>query len=72
MHGLSEKQFKSKTILDSNDNMRQIKMKLFTIIDQLHDNLPYMAKIANLLKRDAIIHRNSQKITSNLLGKRLH
>ena len=41
MHGLSEKQFKLKTIFDSNDNMRQIKMKLFTIIDQLHDNLQF-------------------------------
>ena len=33
-------------------------------------NLPEMTKInwTNLLNMDAIIHRNSQKITSNLLG----
>ena len=41
MHELSEKQFKSKTIFDSNNNMRQIKMKLVTIIDQLYDNLQF-------------------------------
>ena len=41
MHGPSEKQFKSKTIFDLNNNMRQIKMKLVTIIDQLYDNLHF-------------------------------
>ena len=41
MHGLSEKQFKSKTIFDLNNNMRQIKMKLVTIIDQLYYNLHF-------------------------------
>ena len=41
MHGLSEKQFKSKAIFDLNNNMRQIKMKLVTIIDQLYDNLQF-------------------------------
>ena len=42
MHGLSEKQLKSKTIFGSNNNMRQIKMKLVTIIDQLYDNLQFI------------------------------
>ena len=41
MHGPSEKQFKSKIIFDLNNNMRQIKMKLVTIIDQLNDNLQF-------------------------------
>ena len=39
MHGLSEKQFKSKAIFDLNNNMREIKMKLVATIDQLYDNL---------------------------------
>ena len=38
MHGFSEKQFKSKTMFDLNNNIRQIKMKLVATIDQLHDN----------------------------------
>ena len=41
MHGLSEKQFKSKTIFDLNNNMRQIKMKLFATIDQLYGKLNF-------------------------------
>ena len=41
MPGLSEKQFKSKTIFHLNSNMRQIKMKLVTIIDQLYNNLQF-------------------------------
>ena len=41
MHGLSEKQLKSKTLFDSNNNMRQLKLKLVTIIDKLYDNLQF-------------------------------
>ena len=41
MHGLSGKQFKSKTIFDLNNNMRQIKMKLVATIDQLYHNLHF-------------------------------
>ena len=41
MHGRSEKQLKLKTIFDLNNNMRQLKMKLVTIIDQLYDNLQF-------------------------------
>ena len=53
--------------------MKQIKMKLVTIIDQLYDNLHFTLydknqHFVNLPNQDAIIHRNSQKITSNLLG----
>ena len=48
-------------------------MKLVTFIDQLYDNLHFTLHgenwhFANLLNRNATIHRNSQKITSNLLG----
>ena len=48
-------------------------MKQVTIIDQLYDNLHFTLygknqHFANLPNQDAIIHRNSQKITSNLLG----
>ena len=47
MHGLSEKQFKSETIFDLNNNMRQIKLKLVETIDQFMTTytLPYMGKI---------------------------
>ena len=41
MPGLTEKQFESKTIFHLNNNMRQIKMKLVTITDQLYDNLQF-------------------------------
>ena len=41
MHGLSEKQFKSKTIFDLNNDMRQIKIKLVATIGQLYDNLHF-------------------------------
>ena len=46
--------------------MRQIKMKLVTI-DQLSDNLQFTLfgknyHFANLLNRDAIIHRNSSEL----------
>ena len=48
MHGLSKKYFKSKTIFALNNNMRQIKMKLVTIIDQLYDNLHFMCAKINI------------------------
>ena len=57
MHGLPEKLLKSKTIFDSNNNMRQLKMKLVTIIDKLYDNLQSTLHG----KSYAIIHWNSQK-----------
>ena len=41
MHGLSEKQFKSKATFDLNNNIKQIKMKLVATIDQLYDNLHF-------------------------------
>ena len=41
MRGRSEKQFKSKTIFDLNNNMRQIKVKLVATIGQLYDNLHF-------------------------------